>query len=344
MRRHIMITGGAGFIGSNAAQHFASSGWDVTVLDNLSRKGAKQNLEWLRSRLNVAFIRADIRDQRAIEEAFANQPRLDAVLHLAAQVAVTTSVVDPRTDFEINALGTLNVLEAARRYCPDAVILNASTNKVYGKMEHLEIEQQDGRWQYAGMKSGVGESAPLDFHSPYGCSKGAAERYVADYQRIYGLRTVNFRQSCIYGPRQFGVEDQGWLAWFIIASVLDRPITIYGDGRQVRDVLHVEDLLRLYEAAIEQADAVAGMAFNVGGGPEHTLSLLELLDLIRARTGVVDEPGFGDERPGDQKVYVSDIRLADEKLDWRPEVAVDDGVGRLVDWVQDNRDLLAETI
>ena len=344
MRRHLLITGGAGFIGANATKYFSSAGWDVTVLDNLSRKGAENNLEWLRSRLNIGFVRADIRDRHAMDEAFAGQPRIDAVLHLAAQVAVTTSVIDPRTDFEINALGTLNILEAMRRFCPEAVLLNASTNKVYGKMDDIAIELRDGRWHYGDLDSGVPETYPLDFHSPYGCSKGAAERYVADYHRIYGLRTVSFRQSCIYGPRQFGVEDQGWVAWFIIASLLRRPITIFGDGRQVRDVLHVDDLLRCYMAAIDNADTVAGMAFNIGGGPEHTLSLLELLDLIRTRTGVVVEPAFGDERPGDQKVYVSDIGLAAERLDWSPEVPVDEGVRRLVDWVRDHRDLLAETV
>ncbi len=344
MSGHILITGGAGFIGANAARYFSGRGWQVTLLDNLSRRGAAQNLEWLRSRINAAFIRADVRFQQEIEAAFAAQGGIDAVLHLAAQVAVTTSVADPRSDFEINALGTLNILEAMRRYCPEAVLLNASTNKVYGKMQEVQIELDAGRWRYAELADGVGETAALDFHSPYGCSKGAAERYVSDYSRIYGLRTVSFRQSCIYGPRQFGVEDQGWVAWFIIAALLGRPITIFGDGRQVRDVLHVDDLLRCYEAAIERGDAVAGLAFNIGGGPTHTLSLLELLQLIEARTGIALEPAFGDERPGDQKVYISDIRLAAERLEWCPEVAVEDGVGRLVEWVDANRELLAETI
>ena len=339
MMREMLIIGGAGFIGINAAQSFAAQGWRVTLFDNLSRKGGQSNLDWLRRRHNVGFVKGDIRDRDALEQLFAAR-RYDAVLHLAAQVAVTTSVVDPREDFEINALGTLNVLEAVRLHCPRASTVFASTNKVYGKLDDLRVIERDGRYAFEASE-GVGEERPLDFHSPYGCSKGAADQYMVDYARIYGLNTTAFRQSCIYGPRQFGVEDQGWVAWFAIAATLGRQITIYGDGRQVRDVLHVDDLVRAYALAVDNPDAVRGRAFNVGGGPGETLSLLELIALLEQRLGRRIEPAFGEWRAGDQKVYVSDIARLEQALGWRPRIGVGEGVGRLIDWVAENRALFA---
>ena len=340
MSREMLILGGAGFIGVNAAQTFAGQGWRVTVLDNLSRKGAQSNLDWLRQRHNVGFVKADIRDRAALEQTFGAR-KYDAVLHLAAQVAVTTSVVDPREDFEINALGTLNVLEAARQHCPLASLVFASTNKVYGKLEDLTVVERDGRYAYAGSTQGVGEAQQLDFHSPYGCSKGAADQYIVDYARIYGMNTTSFRQSCIYGPRQFGVEDQGWVAWFAIAVLLGKKLTIYGDGKQVRDVLHVDDLIRAYALAIDNPAQVRGQAFNVGGGPGKTLSLLELIALLEKRLGRAIAPEFGDWRAGDQKVYVSDISRISQALGWTPRIATADGVGKLIDWVTENRTLFA---
>jgi len=225
-----LITGGAGFIGCNAARRLAAEGHEVLVLDNFSRKGAAENLDWLQHQGPVASVHADVRDFPALRRVVARG--FDVVLHLAAQVAVTESVRDPRTDFEINALGTFNVCEAVRQGCPEAILLNASTNKVYGGMEDVRIEERNGRYRCADHSQGIGEDRPLDFHSPYGCSKGAADQYVRDYARIYGLRTVTFRQSCIYGPRQLGVEDQGWVAWFTIAAALGLPLTIYGDGKR----------------------------------------------------------------------------------------------------------------
>jgi CDP-paratose 2-epimerase len=340
MSREMLIIGGAGFIGVNAAQSFAGQGWRISLFDNLSRQGAQSNLDWLRQRHNVGFVKGDIRDREALERLFAER-RYDAVLHLAAQVAVTTSVVNPREDFEINAMGTLNVLEAARQHCPQASLLFASTNKVYGKLEELQVVERSGRYAYAEQESGVGETQSLDFHSPYGCSKGAADQYVVDYSRIYGMNGTSFRQSCIYGPRQFGVEDQGWLAWFAIAALLDKKLTIYGDGKQVRDVLHVEDLIRAYALAIEQPGQARGQAFNIGGGPLHTLSLLELVALLEQRLGRKIAPGFGDWRAGDQKVYVSDISKLKRMLGWTPQIDVEQGVGRLIEWVKDNRALFA---
>jgi CDP-paratose 2-epimerase len=336
--KSILITGGAGFIGVNAAQHFHQQGWAVTILDNLSRRGAKENLDWLRHRRQVRFEHADIRDRTAIER-IVDEVKPAAVLHLAAQVAVTTSVSDPREDFEINALGTFNVLDAVRLKSPDSFFINASTNKVYGKMEDIGVVERNGRYEYLDLPNGVGEDRPLDFHSPYGCSKGVADQYTIDYSRIYGIRGVTFRQSCIYGTRQFGIEDQGWVAWFTIAAVLGKAITIYGDGKQIRDVLHVEDLARAYEAAYERREAVSGQAFNMGGGPGNTLSLLELIGLLEENLQVSVPLQWSDWRPGDQPVFVCGLDKAQRLLQWQPTIPVGEGVGRLIAWVRDNKDL-----
>lgn len=344
LKHSILITGGAGFIGVNSAAWFAREGWEVTVLDDLSRRGSVENLEWLRRRSNVAFVRADVRDAGAIERVMREHGPFRAVLHLAAQVAVTTSVIDPRTDFEINALGTLNLLEAVRRQAPEAVLVYASTNKVYGKMDDVAVELGGERYRYADLPTGVPETRTIDFHSPYGCSKGAADQYVLDYARIYGLQSTSFRQSCIYGPRQFGIEDQGWVAWFAIAATLGRPLTIYGDGRQVRDVLHVEDLVRAYGLAIERAADVAGQAFNIGGGPENTLSLLELLALLEAELGRPISRSFAGWRPGDQLVYVSDPLKAQAALGWQPRIEPAEGVRQLLNWVARNQDILEQAL
>ena len=282
--RSILITGGAGFIGTNASLHFSKDGWKVTVLDNLSRKGAENNLNWLKNKANFTFLQKDIRDIEETERIVGNV-RPDVLLHLAAQVAVTTSVLNPREDFEINALGTFNVLEAVRKQSQNTFFINASTNKVYGKMDDVFVEERNGRYEYANLSLGVGENRNLDFHSPYGCSKGIADQYTIDYSRIYGLKTVTFRQSCIYGPRQFGIEDQGWVAWFTIASVLGRPLTIYGDGKQIRDVLHVDDLLHAIDAVIGRKDNVNGQAFNIGGGPDQHHVFDRANRLLGKRTG-----------------------------------------------------------
>lgn len=340
----ILITGGAGFIGTNAALFFTRRGWEVTILDDLSRRGAAQNLEWVRNRSNCAFVKADISCREAVEHCFTEHGPFTAILHLAAQVAVTTSVHDPRRDFEVNALGTLNLLEAARRMSGDAVFLFASTNKVYGSLGDLDVVLEGQRYRYATEEHGVSESRALDFHSPYGCSKGAADQYVLDYARIYGLPAVSFRQSCIYGARQFGIEDQGWVAWFAIAAALGLPITIYGDGNQVRDVLHVDDLLNAYEAAFQSPEAVAGRAFNIGGGARNSLSLRELIILLEELTSRQIAVRFADWRPGDQKIYVSDIRLANALLNWQPAVEPQAGVRSLYNWVSSNLELIRSVL
>ncbi len=336
----IFITGGAGFIGSNSADHFLTQGHEVVIFDNLSRVGGQANLAWLAARHGQErwqFVRGDVRNYEALTSSIGGA---DVVLHLASQVAVTTSVQNPREDFEINALGTFNVLEAVRHVCPETAVLYASTNKVYGGMEEMGVVEQETRYAYADYPHGVPETYPLDFHSPYGCSKGAGDQYTLDYARIYGLRTLVFRQSCIYGRRQFGVEDQGWVAHFVIAAVLGRPISIYGDGKQVRDLLHVSDLIRVYELGIDQIDRLQGQALNVGGGPANTLSIWqEFGPLLAELKGEAVAVTLGDWRPGDQRVFIADIRKAETTLGWRPSISPVAGIRDLYNWVSSNPNL-----
>jgi CDP-paratose 2-epimerase len=346
-----VITGGAGFIGCHAAARFHQAGHEVIVVDNLSRRGALENLDWLRGQGIEAFVKADVRDAEVMRSLFAGHADVDAVLHLAAQVAVTTSVADPRADFETNALGTFNVLEAVRTVAGGRpAVLYSSTNKVYGNLEHIGVVERDGRYAYADRPAGIDEREPLDFHSPYGCSKGAADQYVRDYARIYGLKTVVFRQSCVFGTRQIGIEDQGWIAWFCVAATLGRPFTIFGDGRQIRDTLWVSDLIDAYERAMERIDEeragsrkdkVSGEVYNLGGGPANTLSLRELVVKLEHDLGWPLRPSYADWRPGDQRVFVSDIRKAGRELGWKPAVATSEGIDRLLGWVRENRALFA---
>ncbi|MGZ4316387.1 MAG: GDP-mannose 4,6-dehydratase [Gaiellaceae bacterium] len=337
--RHLVL-GGAGFIGANLASRLLEQGEPVVVLDDLSRRGADLNIAWLREHHpTLRFVRADIRRDLSIMDDLVAEA--DAVYHLAAQVAVTSSVDDPRRDFEINLLGTLNVLEAIRRTEHRPVLIYSSTNKVYGQMESLPIDVQETRYTYAGGRVGVSEEQPLDFHSPYACSKGGADQYVRDYARVYGMPTVVLRQSCIYGPRQFGIEDQGWLAWFAISAMLGRPVTIYGTGKQVRDVLHVSDLIDLIEKAVAEIDIAKGQVYNVGGGPAYSLSLLEALELLEQYLGAPIPHSFAPTRPGDQRIYVSDITKASEELKWRPRIAPATGVEELVSWVTASRELFS---
>ena len=337
MSSNYFVTGGAGFIGSNYVHRLLKRGEKVTVYDNLSRAGAARNLAWLRSEYgqeSFALVQADIRDADKVRQASVDA---DIFVHLAGQVAVTTSVVDPRDDFEINALGTFNVLEAARLNGRNPVFLYSSTNKVYGGMEDVNVVERNGRWEYENLPYGASESQPLDFHSPYGCSKGTGDQYVRDYHRIYGLRSVVLRQSCIYGPRQFGVEDQGWVAWMIIAAVTGKNISIYGDGKQIRDLLHVYDLNDAYDAAITKIDEVQGEIFNLGGGPANTMSIWhEFGPKLEKLLGHSIPVTYGDWRPGDQKVFVADIRKAKQYLGWEPKYSVDAGVSQLFGWVKDN--------
>lgn len=335
----LFITGGAGFIGCNSADYFLQQGHDVIVFDNLSRKGGPANLDWLRHRYGerLQFVSGDIREYEALAASIGGA---DAVLHLASQVAVTTSVENPREDFEINALGTFNVLEAVRHECPQAAVLYASTNKVYGGMTGAKVQLQNGRYSYTDFPQGISETFPLDFHSPYGCSKGAGDQYMLDYARIYGLKTVVFRQSCIYGRRQFGIEDQGWVAHFVIATVLNRAISIYGDGKQVRDLLHVQDLVRAYEQAIQNIDMLQGDVFNVGGGIDNTLSIWTEFGLLLASLAGHEVPVTRAAwRPGDQRVFIADINKIRRKLGWRPTISPQQGIRDLYEWVSANPSL-----
>jgi CDP-paratose 2-epimerase len=334
--RWTLVTGGAGFVGSNLVDRLAREGRRVRILDNLSRPGVERNAEWLRRRHdgNVQLVRADIRDGAAVAEALRD---VGTVFHFAAQVAVTTSLDDPAEDFQVNLEGTFRLLEAIRRRRRPPRLFFTSTNKVYGSLPDVDLSRDATRYfpvQDKVRRHGISEDRPLDFHSPYGCSKGGADQYVLDYSRTLGLETVVFRMSCIYGPRQFGTEDQGWVAHFLLRALAGDTITLYGDGRQVRDVLFVEDLVEAFLAAERQLPEISGTAFNVGGGPQNTLSLLELLDLIGELTGTRPAVEQAAWRASDQRYYVSDTRRLQRLTGWRPKVGVRMGVGRLLEWLR----------
>lgn len=327
-----LITGGAGFIGSNLADRLLSQGGDVAILDNLYRPGSEKNLVWLRRRHGdrLRHHAVDLRDAETLASAFADRT---VIIHTAGQTAVTTSIADPRIDFEMNALGTLNALEAARRAGNQPIFLITSTNKVYGGLDDVGVQLSNNRWVFSDKTYGIDEHQPLDFHSPYGCSKGAADQYVRDYARIFGLQTVVFRMSCICGPRQFGTEDQGWVAHFVISVMKNRDIVLYGDGKQARDILFVNDLLDAMQAAIENIETARGKVYNIGGGPDNAISLLELLDLLERLLDKKIPRRHADRRPGDQAVYVSDIRKARRELQWTPKINREDAIRRMMDWV-----------
>ncbi|HEV7448899.1 MAG TPA: NAD-dependent epimerase/dehydratase family protein [Steroidobacteraceae bacterium] len=334
--RPILITGGCGFIGCNLADALVKRGDRVIAFDNLSRAGVRENAKWLKSRHGdlVSIVTGDIRDSMSLIEVVRSAR---GVLHLAAQVAVTGSLQDPVDDFEINARGTLNTLEAIRLHNPLAPVVFASTNKVYGRLVNDQQIMRVGRRhvptvpQFA---AGVSEGAPLDFYSPYGCSKGAADQYVRDYARVYGLNAAVLRMSCIYGPRQFGTEDQGWLAHFLLRAILSEPITIYGDGFQVRDALHVSDAVRAWLAVLDNIATVRGRVFNLGGGQANAISLLELIDEIARMRGAAPPLRFEDWRPGDQPWFVSRIDAIASAVGWTPQIALPQGLQSLLKWLE----------
>jgi CDP-paratose 2-epimerase len=342
-QRAVLVTGGAGFVGSNIADRLASEGHRVIVYDALLRPGVERNLAWLQQRHGerIKSVTADIRDEDTLAKAVIEAK---AVFHMAAQVAVTTSLADPRDDFAINIAGTLNLLEAVRRYSPEAPLVFASTNKVYGDLADLDFPLQDGRYWPADPATaahGIGEARPLDFHTPYGVSKGAADQYVLDYARSYGLRTAVLRMSCVYGRRQMGTEDQGWVAHFLIRALEGQKIMLYGDGRQVRDILDVDDAVAAYLGAWRRIDEVKGRAFNLGGGPANAVSLRQLLDHIATLTGRSVDVSFSDWRAGDQRYFVADARAARAELGLPDPRPWKDGVSALAQWLRTERGLAA---
>lgn len=335
-REYTLITGGAGFIGSNLADSLLKAGEWVIILDNLGRDGVDLNLEWLVAThgSRVRFERGDVTDTGKVTSLVREARR---VYHLAAQVAVTTSLANPRLDLSSNLLGTFNVLEAARSMATPPAILFTSTNKVYGELGGVPVEKNGASYQYGDRRPGISEGAPLDFHSPYGCSKGAADQYVRDYARIFDLPTVVFRMSCIYGTRQFGTEDQGWVAHFARAIMNHTPITIFGDGCQVRDVLWVGDLVEAMQKAMDYAERTPGEVFNIGGGQRNAVSVRRVVDYLMEITGIEVPLLMSGWRPGDQRIYVSDTTLAERRLGWRPTVSWATGLERLLDWIESAR-------
>ena len=339
-----LVTGGAGFIGTNVARRLLTDGHKVIVVDNLSRRGVRENLQFLRENFEFDFIPGDVRDADSLSQIFTSHRDTDVVIHLAAQVAVTDSIANPANDFEINAAGTFKLCEAIRHRVPDAILLYASTNKVYGALSHLNLVEGTTRYALSEHPHGVSEQEPMDFYTPYGCSKGAAEQYVRDYARSYGLRTISFRQSCIYGPHQFGLEDQGWVAWFTIAAELGKPLKIYGDGKQVRDLLFVEDLVECYLSAVAHIEHCNGEIYNIGGGPFNACSLLELIDHLQTLSGQQIKYSIEDWRPGDQRIFVCDVRKALNDFGWRPTTPMIEGLGRLARWVHDSEAIIRRVI
>ena len=331
----VLIVGGAGFIGTNLASYLASRGQRVRIYDDLSRAGVDRNLAWLQREYGdkIDARVADVRDHDRLHEAVAGT---EAVFHFAAQTAVTTSLVDPRHDFDVNARGTLEVLEAVRALPNRPPVVFTSTNKVYGCLPDLPLADSGTRWQPVDAElrvRGIDERRPLDFRTPYGCSKGCADQYVLDYAHSFGIPATVFRMSCIYGPHQFGTEDQGWLAHFLIRAIKRAPITVYGDGHQVRDVLFVDDLVDAFVRAWSRIGALAGRAYNIGGGPEYALSLVELLQQIEELRGEKPELRREGWRPGDQRYYVSNTTAFTEATGWRPRVGPRAGVEALHGWL-----------
>ena len=337
----VLITGGLGFIGSNLGDYLLSQTEDTVIIyDNLSRKNVIRNKEWLEGKYaNNSRLRIIIADLSDFETLKNNMRDVGRIYHVAGQVAVTISVLDPIPDFEANARGTINVLEAARRSNTDPSLILTSTNKVYGGLEGVKVIEEKDRYDFETFKQGISEDTPIDPHSPYGCSKYSADAYFKDYFRIYGLKTIVFRMSCIYGYRQFGNEDQGWVAHFIISSVLDKKLTIYGNGKQVRDILFVQDLIKAFQAALKSINITKGRVYNIGGGPNNVISLLELIKLLEDLLNRKLTYDFGDWRLGDQKVYYSNIERAKTDFKWEPLIPKEEGIRKLLEWVKSNKNL-----
>lgn len=334
----VLVTGGCGFLGSNIAGRVIEMGDELFVFDNLSRFGSEKNLEWLKEKGNFRFFRGDIRDKNSVIDVV-REVVPDVIYHLAGQVAMTTSIENPRLDFEINALGSFNVLEAVREYSPGCVVVYSSTNKVYGDLEWVEYVEKEKRFTAPEFPSGFSETTPLDFHSPYGCSKGSADQYMLDYHRIFNVNTVVFRHSSMYGGRQFSTIDQGWIGWFCQKAVetkkgtLQEPFTISGNGKQVRDVLYADDTVDLYLAAAKNIDKTKGHVFNIGGGMRNSLSLLELFDVLEAILDVELSYKEIPTRVSDQKIFVADTRKIQHCIGWEPKTDTSTGIEKMLQWI-----------
>lgn len=338
----LLITGGCGFLGSNLAAHAIKNGWETTLFDNLHRNGSIDNLAWLRGQGEFRFCHGDIRNRNDLSRIM-DEVRPDAVFHLAGQVAMTTSIANIRLDFEVNVGGTFNLLEAVREHAPDATVVYSSTNKVYGDLEQYQYIETNTRYECTEKPNGFDETTPLEFHSPYGCSKGAADQYMLDFSRIFGLKTIVFRHSSMYGGRQFATCDQGWIGWFCRQALetrsgkLSEPFTISGSGKQVRDLLHADDMINLYFLALKKVEAARGHAFNVGGGIANSLSLLELFAMLEGKLGVKFSYRHLPPRESDQRVFVADIFKAKRLLGWEPKVFKSNGISLMLDWIEYGR-------
>lgn len=334
-----LITGGCGFLGTNLASHLIENGEEVIILDNFFRVGSRDNLNWLKSIGKFSFHEMDTRDAQAISKLVADC-KPDCVFHLAGQVAMTTSIANPRLDFEINVQGGINVLEAVRQHAPEAAVFFSSTNKVYGDLKFARLEERETRYVAPDYPQGFDENVPLDFQSPYGCSKGAIDQYMLDYQRIFGLRTVVFRHSSIFGGRQFPTYDQAWIGWFITQALAQRAnpkseaFTISGNGKQVRDVLFADDIVSCYMAALKNINTCQGQVFNIGGGMKNSLSLLELFDVLQSELDLELRYRQIEWRPSDQRIFVADIAKANKTFGWKPELDYKTGIRRSAEWLK----------
>jgi len=324
------VTGGAGFIGTNLVDFLLSAGDEVVVVDDLSREGVRANKEFLEQKWSQPVVEVDVVDRDQLSEVFRNHKPFDAVAHLAGQVSLMASIQDPVRDFQVNALGTLNVLEAVREHTPEALVIGMSSNKVYGDLGHVQITEEPKRYVARAFPFGFDETQPLDFHGPYGCSKGAADQYLLDYHRIYDLNTVSLRQSSVYGPFQHPRSDQGWVGFLLAEAQAGRHIQLHGVGKQVRDLLHASDLAQLFRVMASKPEKVAGRAFNVGGGVANSLSILELFDWLEENAGLSIAYSTGDLRPSDQPIFVADISSISKATGWSPKISVDEGLKALI--------------
>ena len=345
MSKKLIITGGAGFIGINATRFFLKKNFEITILDNFSRKGTRENINRLIKDINnkyrINVIKVDIKNFDKLSKVI-KKIKPEIILHLAAQVAVTKSVINPRYDFENNILASFNLLESCRLYSKKSLLIYSSTNKVYGK---IDLKETENKLRYNFNKNqAIDENQQLDFYSPYGCSKGSADQYFHDYSRIYGLKTVVLRQSCIFGENQFGVEDQGWVAWFIIAFLLKKNVTIYGNGKQIRDLLYVDDLVNLFYQIYLNKNKCSGEVFNVGGGFKNTLSLNELIKILKQKYNLNTKIKFGEKRLGDQNIFVSNNKKIIKFTKWKPSTSCQSGIKKVFDWSKDNLAIIKKII